>query len=138
MNFICCDVMSSLKETLELVRVDSSEKGKGVYANRPIAAGTVVTDVRGEHVTFGDTTTLGERESFCVQIGRMDYILPDPPFYLINHSCDPNCGINAGMELVALRNIARDEEIHWDYSTTMLERSWVMECRCGSPSCRGV
>ena len=30
------------------------------------------------------------------------------------------------------------EEIRFDYSTTMLERAWELNCACGSPRCRGL
>jgi uncharacterized protein len=130
--------MPTLKETLDLVRVGETEKGKGVFANTAISNGIVITSVRGQHVTFEDTTTLGYRESFCVQIDLKDYVLPNPPFYLVNHSCEPNCGLNANLELVTLRTIAKDEEVTWDYSTSMLERHWTMKCECGSQRCRGA
>jgi hypothetical protein len=38
----------------------------------------------------------------------------------------------------ALRPIARGEEILYDYSTTMSEQRWTMQCQCGAPSCRGI
>lgn len=38
--------------------------------------------------------------------------------------------------LVAIRPIASGEEITWDYSTTMSEDDWEMDCNCGAPSCR--
>jgi uncharacterized protein len=128
--------MPSLKETFDLIRVGDTDKGKGVFANNAIQAGTVITAVRGRHITFEQTTELGEQESFCVQIGLKDYVLPNPPFYLVNHSCEPNCGLTAVLELVTLRAIAKDEEITWDYSTSMLERHWTMKCECGSGQCR--
>ncbi|MDB9333950.1 hypothetical protein, partial [Nodularia spumigena] len=40
--------------------------------------------------------------------------------------------------LIALNDIAQDEEIFYDYSTTMSEKLWTMKCSCGSSICRGV
>jgi len=39
---------------------------------------------------------------------------------------------------VALRSIEPGEEIRFDYSTTMIQDHWTMECRCGQPTCRRV
>jgi hypothetical protein len=57
----------------------------------------------------------------------------------VNHSCSPNAGIrfaSYGVYLVALRPIARGEEICWDYSTTMHQNDWVMRCECRQRACR--
>lgn len=126
-----------LKESLQKIRIGDTSHGKGVFAVEPILNGTIITEVKGEHLTFEDTTKAVADESFCVQISMKDYVLPNPPFYLINHSCNPNSGLNHKLELVALRDIQTNEEIVWDYSTTMLERHWVMKCSCGSETCRG-
>src|ERR1035441_1813888 len=40
--------------------------------------------------------------------------------------------------LPALRDIQTGEEICYDYSTTMDEKSFTMHCRCGAPGCRRV
>lgn len=55
----------------------------------------------------------------------------------LSHSCEPNCGIQALFNIVAMRNIKKDEELCWDYE--MSENSdWQMECLCGSKNCRKV
>jgi hypothetical protein len=41
------------------------------------------------------------------------------------------------VELVALRDIEAGEEVTWDYSTTMFEDDWEIECLCGAYNCRG-
>lgn len=62
----------------------------------------------------------------------------------INHSCNPNAFLCRRNELVALRDISKDEEIFYDYSTTMNDNKekigdlWTMKCKCGSKNCRGV
>jgi hypothetical protein len=40
--------------------------------------------------------------------------------------------------LIALKPIPAGEEIRFDYSTTMSEDHWTLECRCGEPDCRGL
>jgi hypothetical protein len=77
-----------------------------------------------------------------LQIGPDTYLGPSGRLDdYVNHACDPNCGIVNALEhvlLVAIRPIAAGEEIAYDYSTTMINRTWRLEvCRCGSPRCRG-
>lgn len=58
----------------------------------------------------------------------------------VNHSCDPNSGLvinNINVILIAIRNIKKLEEITWDYSTTIDEDEWEMDCNCRSNICRG-
>jgi SET domain-containing protein len=56
---------------------------------------------------------------------------------LVNHSCDPNCGIKDLFKIVAMRDIEAGEEITWDYSMTE-DSDWEMPCRCGGATCRVV
>jgi hypothetical protein len=57
----------------------------------------------------------------------------------INHSCEPNAGfLHGDPVLYALRDIAAGEEICWDYSTSISEAGWSLECCCGAAGCRGV
>ena len=60
---------------------------------------------------------------------------------LVNHSCNPNTGlyqISGDTYLLALRSIAIDEELSFDYSTSMVDEPWSMECACGEAACRGT
>jgi len=94
--------------------------------------------MEGPIIDCEDAVAKGERECDGLQIDATHYIdLPDP-LRLVNHSCDPNCGIVNGCDLVATRDIAEGEELAYDYSTTMDEDDWTMPCACGSARCRGV
>ena len=66
------------------------------------------------------------------------YIDTQAPAVFVNHSCDPNAGIRNDENMVALRDIAAGEEVRFDYSTTMEEQSFTMQCLCGLPQCRHV
>ena len=115
-----------------------SNFGKGLFTTKPVAAGTVLCTVTGPQLTFQQTIELADRESHCLQIDQDKYILCDPPFLFSNHSCAPNSTLNAQLQLVALRDLEKEEEIFWDYSTSMLERHWTMKCSCNAPRCRNV
>jgi uncharacterized protein len=55
----------------------------------------------------------------------------------LNHSCAPNVGFAGNIVLVAMRDIAAGEELTTDYAL-FDDCADVMDCRCGSPGCRGV
>jgi hypothetical protein len=120
----------------ECIEVKYSEFGKGLFATRNIPISTSVCSIKGQHISFKETLLLGEKESHCIQIRINEYIFCEPPFLYSNHSCTPNCGINANLELFTLTDINIGEELFWDYSTSMLERHWTMNCSCGSKNCR--
>ena len=120
----------------ECIETKNSKFGKGLFAAQNISSGTTLCSIKGQRISFKKTLLLGERESHCIQIGSHEYILCEPPFLYSNHSCNPNCAINSNLELFALRDIVVGEELFWDYSTSMLERHWTMNCLCGSKNCR--
>jgi uncharacterized protein len=55
----------------------------------------------------------------------------------LNHSCEPNLGLQGQVVYVALRDIAIDEELTFDYAMNSDEPD-QMPCRCGSQNCRGT
>ena len=77
--------------------------------------------------------TFGE---YTIQIGIDQYVDPYSPARYLNHSCAPNAGFVDEIRLIALRQILPGEEIRFDYSTTMLERYWELDCECGAGNCR--
>jgi SET domain-containing protein len=54
----------------------------------------------------------------------------------VNHSCLPNAGIRGQVVLVAMRAIASDEEITYDYAMSDGSSFDVFACNCGAASCR--
>jgi len=120
-----------------MLRIGDSLLGKAVFASRDIKGGEEIYRFSGPSVTFRESVASGPNECYSLQVDRDLYINPESPGKYINHSCDPNSGLRE-LVLVALRDIKEGEELSYDYSTTMLERHWVMDCRCGSPLCRHV
>jgi uncharacterized protein len=55
----------------------------------------------------------------------------------LNHSCEPNLGLQGQIVFLALRDIRADEEVTFDYAMTD-DEAYEMKCRCGTPSCRGT
>jgi len=118
------------------VEIRKSKFGKGLFATKNIKAHTIICTVNGPTLSFQQTIELGEKESHCIQIAPDNYILCNPPFLYSNHSCEPNCGLNAQLQLLTLHDVKQDQELFWDYSTSMLERHWTMFCFCNAASCR--
>jgi hypothetical protein len=112
--------------------------GRGVFAKRAIRKGETILAFGGALIDFAETKRRGPRECMAIQVGPDLYIDTQPPGVFANHSCAPNAGIRNDRDLVALRDIPKGEEIRYDYSTTMDEKSFTMACHCGAPECRQV
>ena len=120
----------------ETVIVKDSKFGKGIFTTIDLPKKSILFKITGKPLTFEETVMLGHDECYSLQVGMDKYIIPDHPFHLSNHSCQPNCGINRKMEFITLRDINAGEELCWDYSTSMMERHWTMQCDCGYHDCR--
>lgn len=116
---------------------------RAVFAARPFHAGAVImrfggSAMRGSKVPQAHT---GTADRF-MQIDHNFYLGPSGGVDdFVNHSCDPNTGVkfaDYAIILVALRPIAKGEEISWDYSTTMHDNKWLMKCECRAPACRAL
>ncbi len=114
--------------------------GRGVFAREPIAAGEVVAVWGGEVVT-GDWLRRNGPEWTRVSLQIEDDLFlvaqREGPADWVNHSCEPNAGMRGQIVLVAMRDIETGEEICYDYSMTDASDYDVLDCRCGTPSCRG-
>ena len=126
------------KDLSEIYTIKETASGKGVFALKDIPEQTILMRANGEPVSFRKTKKLGDRESYSLQVDADQYILTHPPFCYLNHSCDPNAALDSDLFLYTIKPVKAGEEIRWDYSTSMMEKSWTMECHCGSPACRGV
>jgi uncharacterized protein len=131
-------VVTGVDRMYEIIDIAEGRFGKKVYATVPLIRDTLVVRFTGRRINFDEALRLGEKESFALQVGADDYVYLDEPARFFNHSCDPNCGVRPDLTLVALRAIAPGEELTYDYSTTMLERKWTMDCKCRTDLCRGV
>lgn len=125
------------------IEIGVSKHGRGIFATRDIAIHEEFYQYTGKKIGFKDCEAMGEDQCYPIQINHKNssqaYILSDAPGCFINHRCnEPNAGLTPTLRLKALRTIKKGEEVFFDYSTTMLERSWVMPCQCSHPECRGV
>jgi hypothetical protein len=122
----------------------SSINGRGVFAEDDIRQGELVHRMGGRRVSLmrcvWELATGAIRIDDPLSIRKYTYLVLDDVSIRFNHCCQANSGIANEVDLVALRDIARGEEITFDYSMTV-RRSlytalWRMPCNCGSPMCR--
>jgi hypothetical protein len=125
---------------MTIVYTAKGPTGRGLFAAKRILTGQRILEFTGPWLTFAEAVGLGEDERYTIQVGPDAYIDPSPPGRFTNHSCDPNAAVRclAGASLYAVSDIEKGGEITFDYSTTMDEQHWTMECNCGSAACRGV
>src|SRR5262245_5317280 len=116
--------------------------GRGLFADAPIAEGEIVCVKGGHLVTKAEfANSKGVANEAELQIADDLFLTPvsEAEFaglmMFLNHSCEPNVGIQGHVVFVPLRHVAAGEELTLDYAT--IERpAEPMACRCGARGCR--
>ncbi len=119
----------------------SSINGSGLHTKKPLRSGEKVGLIHGEIEIIREWTPfLSKISPNWIGIGRYSWInTKNSPFRYINHSCSPNTYIVGKRTVVALKNIAANEEVTMDYSFTEADPGWsIPKCNCGSKQCRRV
>jgi hypothetical protein len=116
--------------------------GKGVFARREFTAGSRILQFRGRIYSRAEyLSKVNPVKCHYMQIGDNAFLGPTTtPDNFVNHCCEPNAGLvieNGKAWLVAISTIRPEDEITFDYSTSMAEDHWEMDCACGAASCRG-
>jgi SET domain-containing protein len=112
--------------------------GVGAFAREHIEAGELIAEFDGTIYPFHYPAWTNDLLNHAVQFERFRFRDSKGLARYVNHSCEPNCGIQGLFKIVAMRPITPGEEIAYDYE--MIEDSdwWRMQCQCGTPSCRKV
>jgi SET domain-containing protein len=135
----------------------SARHGLGVFAAGSIPRHALVIEYAGELIPHAEATRRypeaghedAPEHTYVLELDAervIDANVGGNDARFINHSCAPNLepiAIGDQMWLVALRDIAPDEELGYDYAielderhTAALKRRWP--CRCGAATCRGT
>jgi len=122
----------------------STIDGRGLFARESIGLREIVV-VKGGYVL-----TRAQRDQVGRVLGPSEIQITDDLFIgpttrrereggmiHLNHSCEPNLGLQGQVVSVALRDIRAGKELTADYAMTDNE-PYEMTCRCGRPSCRGT
>jgi uncharacterized protein len=122
----------------------SSKGGKGLFAKENIMKDEIIAIKNGHIVKKEEAYWLdNEIGDFSLQISDEFYICPKNKeeikdiVIFINHSCEPNVGMDGQINYVAMRNIKAGEELCLDYATA-ISNEYELECKCGSKKCRGI
>ena len=129
---------------VEHVSVRDTNLGKGIFAEKDFTKGELIIHEKGFPLDFQTGHTLQTSHTEHLDVGL--------PARNLNHSCEPNVGIQsapvtAWPRIVAFRNIRRGEELTLDYGMAEYmhyERidpgkgiRWEFACTCNTPTCRG-
>ncbi|MYA61118.1 MAG: SET domain-containing protein [Dehalococcoidia bacterium] len=122
----------------------SEIEGRGLFAREAICKGEVVVVKGGYVMTRGQRDEVGRRLGPAeIQVTEELFIGPvteperEGGMMHLNHSCEPNLGLQGQIAFVAMRDIAADEELTFDYAMTD-DEPYEMVCNCGAPACRKV
>lgn len=121
--------------------LSESKLGKTVLAGKKFNKNEIIIEFTGLIMKRDELPDLiNPEDDRYLQIGVDKYLGPSGYFDdYFNHSCNPNAGIRIIEDkffLIAIKDINLKEEITWDYSTTMDEDNWEMNCECGDKNCR--
>lgn len=123
------------------VYISASRHGRGIFAARDIKKGELILLFIGKEMDYEESSNPSVKD-YCVQIEENKYLAPSQnsvkETFLINHSYNPNTGLKGDRTIIAIRDIKKDEEIRFDYSTCMDDNNWTLNCTCGEKSCRGL
>lgn len=123
------------------IRTDKTIEGRGMFALQDIKMGELITVWGGDVVDRAHFETLGEHQKRqSAQVEEHFYLVSSKPGPgdFINHSCDPNAGLNGQIAIVAMRDIAAGEEVTIDYAMCDGDPNDSFECLCGASICRHV
>ncbi len=120
------------------IYIADTDVGLGVFAKKLIKKDEKILKFSGPIINCSQITGEKALHGYPIQIEDNKYIDTQKPGVLVNHSCNPNAGIKNDKILIAIKNIYIDEEIRFDYSTTMDEDDWTMKCKCRQKNCRKI
>jgi hypothetical protein len=115
-------------------------KGSGSFVISKISKGEIVASFGGNVINQSELTNYSaDRVSRSLQLNNDQYLLSgDIPEAgdMINHSCEPNCGMAGTSGVQALSDIEVGEELSFDYAMSDSSQYDEFNCACGKDKCR--
>ena len=99
---------------------------------------------RGEVVIKAKAMEIWDHpNSHTIQIDWDRHVMMDLPARFVNHRCNSaNLGVQdnelGAYDFVALRNIAKGEQLTWDYEDAEYDMESPFHCKCDDVNCREV
>ena len=109
--------------------------GRGVFAKQRIKKGDAIAEFDGKIYGWHSKFWNNHLENHCIQFEERKWRDSKGFAKLVNHSCNPNCGIKDLFKIVAIKTIEAGQELTLDYEMTE-DCLWRMKCNCGSKNCR--
>ena len=128
---------------MALIIRSSAIHAAGCYSTTNVRKGTRVAEYTGHRLTKAEADTAYEESPVTYLFGLGDgsvVIDGHCTTMFINHSCDANCEtseVEGRVWVTAIRNIAADEEITYDYCLYDGGEDEAV-CNCGAKRCRGT
>lgn len=110
--------------------------GKAVFAREKIRKGEIIAAFDGPILDDDFEPWTDDLYNHAIQFDKTMWRDSQGIARLLNHSCEPNCGIKGLFKIVAMRTILPGEELTWDYEMTEKNLHWKLKCKCGTSSCR--
>ncbi len=115
----------------------------GVYTTAPIKKDQPIVEYTGPIVSRERADELYDGRPYTYLFGLDDGRIIDGNGLaaFVNHCCEPNCEtdeIDGKIWIIALRDIAPDEELTYDYCLFDGEEDDEAFCYCGAKKCRGT
>ncbi|QQR50031.1 SET domain-containing protein-lysine N-methyltransferase [Candidatus Nomurabacteria bacterium] len=134
------DPMAS-KQDSRIVLRQSENKGNGVFANKAIPQGTVVSYVDGQiHYAQKESEVYVHASNHAVPFHKYFYRNGfNTDAVKLNHSCEPNCYVKDLFFVTTMRDIQAGEELTYCYGL-FCNSDWENPegvCHCGSKECLG-
>jgi SET domain-containing protein len=117
--------------------------GQGAFAGEDIPARRKIGEIRGESISVREARrrARGAARIMIVELSErraIDASASLDPLRYTNHSCQPNAVLRirqGRVELYAMRDVRRGEELTVDYGPT--HHDGKLRCRCGAARCAG-
>jgi SET domain-containing protein len=120
----------SKRKKLPKLRTEAKTGGRGRFALESIGRDEAIIEFHHESLLASPTRRSVQLDEGKHLHGRLRSV------GLLNHSCEPNSWVDVKTNCVrATRNIAKGEEITFNYLTTEYDMHDGFQCRCGSARC---
>jgi hypothetical protein len=129
---------------MKLIVRPSAINGWGVFADDDIRQGELIHRMGGRKVSLMRCILEIAKGTIRIDdplsIQKYRYLVLDDLSILFNHCCHANASLTGEVDLIALADIPRGQEITFDYSMTvrpsLFTALWKMPCNCAVPTCR--
>jgi D-alanine-D-alanine ligase len=127
----------------------NSISGYGIYANKSLEKGETIFSKEGKSHRLISKKFVDENWDEEEKNNFRKYAWPvSPDIYVLwdenpmewapqNHSCDPNTRFE-GLNVVACRNIKKDEELTLNYNEFLNNEMESFVCNCGAENCQKI